>query len=266
MASGRMLRGQISVSMQVNDLSLKAALLFTWLIPHVDDFGRFYGEPRRIKAIVVPMRDDIKIDDIKGALIEMYDQKLIILYVVDGETYLELSKFETHQQGLHKRTSSKFPSPKAASLLDSRKFPEIPGNSQKFPLEQEQEQEQEQEKNTLSGKPDDSSFFSDQKTKKSQERAQRREQAKEVLAFLNKKTKKSFRPVEANLKPIEARIESGVSLDDCRSVIALKCREWLFNDDFKKHLNPITIFRPSNFEKYLGQLEIIPEEGDNDVR
>lgn len=129
MATGRMLRSQISVSPQVNDLSLKAALLFTWLIPHVDDFGRLHADERRIKATIVPMREDIKIDDIKESLMEMYDQKLIVLYMIEDELYLQLTKFEKHQQGLHKRTSSKIPPPESANLLDSGKFPEIPGNS-----------------------------------------------------------------------------------------------------------------------------------------
>lgn len=275
MATGRMLRSQISVSTQVNDLSLKAALLFTWIIPHLDDFGRMTGDPRKIKAIVVPMRDDIKVDDIGSYLIEMYDQKLIYLYAVDGETYLQFTKFEKHQSGLHKRTSSKVPPPEAAPDKDSRNFPEIPGDS--FPtelkrteLKRREEKENKKEKAAaplLSGKPDDLSFLADQKTERLRQKAQRRSEAIEVLNFLNEKTKKRFRPVEANLKPIEARLASGVSVQDCRSIIALKYREWSSDEEFKKHINPITLFRPSNFEKYLGQLEVIDEnEGDYDVR
>lgn len=128
MATGRMLRGQISVSPQVNDLSLKATLLFTWLIPHVDDFGRINAHPRRLKSIIFPMREDISISDIDESLYQMADQGLIILYQIDDEKFLQMTKFDQHQR-IDKRTASKLPSPEGAVLLDSGKFREIPGNS-----------------------------------------------------------------------------------------------------------------------------------------
>lgn len=146
MATGRMLRAQISCSPQVNDLSLKAALLFTWMIPHVDDFGRMQANPRRIKAIVVPMRDDINLKEIHSALLEMEKQNLLVLYSVENELYISMRKFEQHQQGLHKRTQSKFPPPpcpEAALNKDSGKFREIPGNSHPTRTRTRTEQEQE---------------------------------------------------------------------------------------------------------------------------
>jgi len=64
----------------------------------------------------------------------------------------------------------------------------LPTNSRQTPdqdteAETETETKEKKEKNTLSGKSDDSPFLSDQKTKKSQERAQRRSEAIEVLDF-----------------------------------------------------------------------------------
>jgi hypothetical protein len=154
MASGRMIRSQISISPQVNDLSLKGALLFTWIIPHVDDFGRIHADPRRIKAKVVPMRDDISSKEIASLLNEMEDKNLIVLYSVENEIYLQLTKFEKHQSGLHKRTESKLPPPEAASNKDSGKFREIPGNSFPTRTGTEQEQELEQKKETSTSSPD----------------------------------------------------------------------------------------------------------------
>lgn len=55
MAKARMLHKIISISLQVNKLSLPARLLFTWMIAHADDDGRMHGEPEYIKATVVPM-------------------------------------------------------------------------------------------------------------------------------------------------------------------------------------------------------------------
>ncbi len=130
MATGRILKSQISVSEQVNELSLKAALLFTWMIPHTDDFGRISGSAKKIKAVVLPMRDEFTPSDVDDALNEIHDKGLICRYKVNGEPLIEMLKFETHQQGLHKRTKSKFPSPDQADKpLDSESFPEVPGNS-----------------------------------------------------------------------------------------------------------------------------------------
>lgn len=137
MASGRILKTQISLSEQVNDLSLHAALLFTWMIPHADDFGRMVGNARKVKALVVPMRDDFTSIMVDECLKEMSYAHLIERYEVNGEFFLQFPEWEIHQSGLHKRTKSKLPGPSNI---------EIPGNSGKFLVEQEQEQEQEQER------------------------------------------------------------------------------------------------------------------------
>ncbi len=86
-ARGRILSKDISISEQVNALSLKTALLFSWMLTHCDDAGRLSGKPSVIKAVVVPMRSDIDIPDIKAAINEMEEQGLIIHYNV-GETEL----------------------------------------------------------------------------------------------------------------------------------------------------------------------------------
>jgi len=255
MASGRMLRAQISLSPQVNDLSIKAALLFTWLIPHVDDFGRIHADPRRIKATIVPMRDDISAKEIPSLLNEIEDKSLIVLYRVDGDFYLQLTKFEKHQQGLHKRTISKLPAPEAANLLDSGKFREIPKNS--HPTEQEQNRnrtEQEQNLKALSGKPDDASF-----QKKSEINKKIKKEAIEILEFLNLKAGKKFRQTDVNLKMIEARLNSGASVEECKKIIIRKTREWINDSAWKKYLRPATLFNLTKFEQYIGELVVVEE-------
>lgn len=52
-----------------------------------------------------------------------------------------------------------------------------------------------------------------------------REEAREVLEFLNQKTNRNYRPVEANLKLIIARLSTGVTVTQCRQVIAKKTRD-----------------------------------------
>ena len=41
-------------------------------------------------------------------------------------------------------------------------------------------------------------------------------------------------------------------MEDFKLVIDKKCKEWI-GTEFEKYLTPETLFRPSNFEKYLNQ-------------
>jgi uncharacterized phage protein (TIGR02220 family) len=78
--------------------------------------------------------------------------------------------------------------------------------------------------------------------------------ARALLAFLNEKTGHGYRPVETNLALIVARLNSGVSAQDIRSVIASKVRQWRVDPHMAPYLRPSTLFRASNFEQYFGQL------------
>lgn len=71
-----------------------------------------------------------------------------------------------------------------------------------------------------------------------------------VIAYLNKKTGRSFKAIDSNRKGIIARLNDGYSVEDAKHVIDVKCDEWL-GTDYEKHLNCETLFRPSKFDKYL---------------
>lgn len=73
----------------------------------------------------------------------------------------------------------------------------------------------------------------------------------EVLEYLNQKAGTHYRQVESNYKHIKARLQD-FSVEELKQVIDKKCREWI-GTDFEKYLTPETLFRPSNFEKYLNQ-------------
>lgn len=123
MAEKRMVSKVISISKKVN-LKLNSnfsRLLYTWMIPHTDDYGRMTGCPHQIKALVVPMLSE-GWEEVEGALESMQAAGLIIWYEVNDDQYIQIANFETHQSGLHKRTTPKIPEPPEVS----RKFPEIP--------------------------------------------------------------------------------------------------------------------------------------------
>ncbi|MGK5512267.1 DnaD domain-containing protein [Brevibacillus formosus] len=122
MAERRMISKSISVSERVNGLSdTFHMLLFTWMVPHADDFGRLFGSPMKIKALVVPMLDKT-IKDVEEALSSLHREGLIQWYEIGGDQFIQIDKFDRHQTGLHKRTKSKFPEPPG----NSGNFPEIP--------------------------------------------------------------------------------------------------------------------------------------------
>ena len=74
-----------------------------------------------------------------------------------------------------------------------------------------------------------------------------------VLNFLNAKANRSFRPVETTLRPIIARLGSGVSVSECKGVIIRKAREWENDPKMRAFLRPETLFNATKFESYLGE-------------
>jgi hypothetical protein len=138
MAVRRSLNKSVSVSKQVNRLSLLSQLLFTWAIPHLDDWGCISGDPDEYAATVCPMKKDLTTEQIADCLREQAEEGLIYWYEVNGIPIVFYPKFEQHQDGLHKRTKSghKYPTPDECDPDDIKPlypFTEIPGNSEKFP-------------------------------------------------------------------------------------------------------------------------------------
>ena len=99
----------------------------------------------------------------------------------------------------------------------------------------------------MSGKPD-------VVPPKSRDNSQTRQQALDVLAFLNEKTGRHYQPVPANVDRIAARLKQGATIDDCRAVIAKKCREWARDDKMAQFLRPATLFNAEKFAQYQGEL------------
>jgi len=81
-----------------------------------------------------------------------------------------------------------------------------------------------------------------------------KQQALEILEFLNKKAGKNFRPVDVNINFIKARLESGIKIEDLKSIIAMKVEESLSGDYDRKWLRPETLFNRTKCEQYYGEL------------
>ncbi len=97
MAKARMLHNKISVSIQVNSLTTKAALLFTWMVSHADDDGRMLGEAKSIKARVVPMQQwPEKV--VEELLVQITDKGLIYRWEKDGNYFIEFPTWSEYQK------------------------------------------------------------------------------------------------------------------------------------------------------------------------
>ena len=80
----------------------------------------------------------------------------------------------------------------------------------------------------------------------------------EIVAYLNDLTGKSFKPkADATRKAIDARLNEGYTVDDCRRVIDAKVADWGRDPKMKKFLRPETLFRASKFEGYLQEAPVI---------
>lgn len=78
------------------------------------------------------------------------------------------------------------------------------------------------------------------------------ENARDVLAHLNRVAKKSFRDVDTNLRPI-ALLLKNYTKEDLIRVIDNKVGEWGDDPYWSKYLRPETLFRPSKFEGYANE-------------
>lgn len=91
-----MISKTISTSRKVSRLSERAALVYTWVIPHTDDYGHIEGDALSIKAKVVPMLP-ITAEQVQEVIAELVKNGLIRLYDADGERYLEIIGFDRYQ-------------------------------------------------------------------------------------------------------------------------------------------------------------------------
>lgn len=84
--------------------------------------------------------------------------------------------------------------------------------------------------------------------------SERRDAAREILGFLNAKTGRNYRMVDANLGPIMARMKEGATVRDLRAVVARKCREWGGDEKMAAYLRPATLFNATKFAQYVGEV------------
>lgn len=87
---------------------------------------------------------------------------------------------------------------------------------------------------------------------------------KQVLDYLNKKIGTNYKSnAKKNITPITARIKEGYTLEQFKTVIDKKYKDW-FGTDYQKFLRPETLFG-TKFDGYLNQLDN-PTNNNNQIQ
>ena len=76
---------------------------------------------------------------------------------------------------------------------------------------------------------------------------------------INEAANTNFRNSSNNRKLIHARLADGYTEEELIKVIKFKANQWKDNEKMKKYIVLTTLLRPSNFDKYIQEVESIPE-------
>lgn len=226
--------------------------LFWRLVTTADDFGRFLADFDLVKAFCFPYRD-ISPMKIEKALLSLQTHDLIMLYSVDDRLYGEFVQWERHQ-GKPRATKSKHPSP--ITVFNENKCLQLLADASRCITPSDTDTDTDLILSSLNALQ--SLTLTDNPKIKSNDCATNgrnyRDESKTILSFLNEKTGKRFREVDANLAFIEARLRSGVEVQDCRTLIARKVRDWGADEKMTRYLRPETLFNKTKFETYLAEV------------
>ncbi|EUC21464.1 conserved phage C-terminal domain-containing protein [Paraburkholderia hospita] len=229
------------------NLSRDARLLFIGLWNFADDGGNHPASARMLKAQVLPSDDDIALADVQRLVDELLQQGLLRRYEAKGKVYWHVTGW--HHQRIDKPSFKHPPPPdpddgslniRRALVDDSSSASRtlfVDSSNVPRTLDDHSPPEgkgKEGSKEHMSGEPDVA--------------------ATEIIAYLNAKVGSNFQPVKANLALVKARLAEGASSEDCRAVIDAKAAEWKDNPEMRKYLRPSTLFSPTKFAQYVGQL------------
>ncbi len=76
----------------------------------------------------------------------------------------------------------------------------------------------------------------------------------EIIDYLNAKTGKSFKPVDAHGKHIRGRLAEGHTIADLKAVVDRKTLEWKGTEQ-AQYLRPATLFNAEKFNQYIGEVD-----------
>ncbi|WP_241279742.1 conserved phage C-terminal domain-containing protein [Chryseobacterium cucumeris] len=84
----------------------------------------------------------------------------------------------------------------------------------------------------------------------------------EILNLFNQITGHRHRPGKSNLAGIKRVLKEGYTALEIQEVIQLKTIHWKNDAKMSDHLNPVTVFRECNFDKYINQVLNVKNKPD----
>ena len=127
----RIIKESIRTSKSVNQMTDFQFRLWSYLITFVDDYGRGSADPEIIKGFVFPRRKSVTESTIEKTLAELATIGSILLYEVDGESYLCFPNWSEHQSVRNK--VSKFPAPEDGKIIIASNCNQLQANASKCP-------------------------------------------------------------------------------------------------------------------------------------
>lgn len=113
----RIIKDSIRTSKSINTMTDFQFRLWAYLLTYVDDYGRGSADPELLKGFVFPRRKGVTEATIEKELQNLATIGSILLYDVDGESYLCFPKWKDHQRIQTK--VSRFPSPEDGDIKNS---------------------------------------------------------------------------------------------------------------------------------------------------
>lgn len=232
MAQRRMFSKKIIETDFFMEMSPTAKLLYFYLNMSADDDG-FVGNPKTVKLISGATDDDLKILIAKQFIIP-FDSGVIVIKDWKIHNYIQKDRYNPTQYLEEKNQ---------LLVEENGTYTRCIQNVSKMDTQVRLGKDRlGKNKNNMSGKPDKTIPYS------------------EIINYLNEKTGRAFKNVEANKKLIRARWNEGYRIDDFKTVIDNMVFNWKgkkFNGvPAENYLQPKTLFS-SKFDNYLNQKPVI---------
>jgi uncharacterized phage protein (TIGR02220 family) len=225
----RSLKPEFWTDKKVASWPIFTRLLFTGLWSAADDYGCGSAEPAIIAASLFPY--DMAIDpaetmaQVAASISRIATDGRIRLYAVGDETFFEVVNWNRHQK-VDRPSKSRIPKPDDG----------VPVPPQR-PLQKAKEKAA-----PLAHSPVQEPLAPIEEAT---------DPAREILAHLNAKASRQFRPTPQNLATITARLSDvGGDAAGIKTMIDRQCANWLGNPQMEEYLRPETLFGKTKFQGY----------------
>jgi len=114
MARSRNIKPGFFINEDLAECGIDGQMLFAGLWCWADREGRLEDRPKRLKAQILPFHDGIDVDALLTCL---HEQKLIVRYHAEENSYIQIVNFKKHQNPHQNETPSTIPAPENTGAL-----------------------------------------------------------------------------------------------------------------------------------------------------